>query len=79
MSPVRRRPGDGRDNPGGAAAAAAGALADAATLLTGEGRISRTFLGGVIAGALVGAALAGATLVRNRDVSRRASDSRRRA
>jgi hypothetical protein len=41
-----------------------GSLADLAELLGGESERSRRFLGGVVAGALVGAALAGALLVR---------------
>jgi hypothetical protein len=44
------------------------ALADAVGILTGESSSSRRFLGGLIAGALVGAAVAGASLVRSRAV-----------
>jgi hypothetical protein len=47
-------------------ARALGSLADLADLLGGESDRSRRFLGGVVAGALVGAALAGATLLRRR-------------
>lgn len=43
-----------------------GGLADLADLLGGESDRSRRFLGGLIAGALVGAAVAGAALVRRR-------------
>jgi len=43
-----------------------GGLADLADLLGGESDRSRRFLGGVIAGALVGAAVAGAALLRRR-------------
>ncbi len=43
-----------------------GGLADLADLLGGESEQSRRFLGGLIAGALVGAAVAGAALVRRR-------------
>jgi hypothetical protein len=45
---------------------ALGGLADLADLLGGESDRSRRFLGGIVAGALVGAALAGATLLRRR-------------
>lgn len=41
-----------------------GGLADLADLLGGESERSRRFLGGLAAGALVGAALAGAVLFR---------------
>jgi hypothetical protein len=43
-----------------------GGLADLADLLEGEGERSRRFLGGLVAGALVGAAVAGAVLLRRR-------------
>lgn len=43
-----------------------GALADLAELLGGDSPRSRRFLGGAIAGALVGAALAGSLLMRRR-------------
>jgi hypothetical protein len=43
-----------------------GGLADLADLLGGESDRSRRFLGGLIAGALVGAAVAGAALLRRR-------------
>lgn len=43
-----------------------GGLADLADLLGGESDRSRRFLGGLIAGALVGAAVAGAALMRRR-------------
>lgn len=43
-----------------------GALADLAELLGGDSQRSRRFLGGVIAGTLVGAALAGSALLRRR-------------
>jgi hypothetical protein len=42
------------------------AFAAAAELLGGETQRSRRFLGGLIAGALVGAAVAGSVLVRRR-------------
>ena len=42
------------------------AVEDAVALLTGDSGTSRTFLGGMIVGALVGAAVAGASLVRSR-------------
>ena len=41
-------------------------LAELADLLGGESSRSRRFLGGLIAGALVGAAVAGSTLLRRR-------------
>lgn len=41
-------------------------LEDAEALLDGESRASRAFLGGLVAGAMVGAAIAGASLVRSR-------------
>jgi hypothetical protein len=48
-----------------------GGLADLADLLGGESERSRRFLGGLVAGAVVGAALAGAVLVRRQsDTSR---------
>lgn len=43
-----------------------GALADLAQLLGGESPRSRKFLGGLAIGALVGAALAGGSLLRRR-------------
>lgn len=43
-----------------------GALADLAELLGGDSPRSRRFLGGMVAGALVGAALAGSVLLRRR-------------
>ena len=43
-----------------------GGLAELADLLGGESERSRRFLGGLIAGALVGAALAGTALLRRR-------------
>lgn len=39
-------------------------LAEVLELLAGESAASRTFIGGLVLGALVGAALAGGTLVR---------------
>jgi hypothetical protein len=47
-----------------------GGLADLAELLGGEGDRSRRFLGGLIAGALVGAALAGVAALRRRSSGR---------
>lgn len=41
-------------------------LADLSELLGGDTRRSRQFLGGLIAGALVGAAIAGTTVLRRR-------------
>lgn len=41
-----------------------GGLGDLAELLGGDSERSRRFLGGLVAGALVGAAVAGAVLVR---------------
>ncbi len=61
------------------AAALPQAVADAATLLGGETGTSRAFLGGLIAGALVGAAIAGATLVRSRVATLRATPREERA
>jgi hypothetical protein len=46
-------------------------LADLTDLLGGDSPRSRRFLGGVIAGALVGAALAGGTILRRRERGRR--------
>jgi hypothetical protein len=46
------------------------ALAEVAELLGGDSQRSRRFLGGLIAGALVGAAFAGSVLVRRRPVAR---------
>ena len=43
-----------------------GNLADLAELLRGETPASRTFLGGLAAGAIVGAILAGGSLLRRR-------------
>jgi hypothetical protein len=48
------------------APATPGALADLVELLGGESDRSRRFLGGLIAGALVGAAVAGSALLRRR-------------
>jgi hypothetical protein len=51
-----------------------GGLADLADLMAGESDRSRRFLGGVVAGALVGAAVVGAVgaaLLRRRDRSAR--------
>jgi hypothetical protein len=55
--PARRRPVGPRP---------LGNFADLAELLAGETPRSRRFLGGVVAGALVGAALAGSALLRRR-------------
>ena len=46
-------------------------LADLSELLGGDTNRSRQFLGGLIAGALVGAAIAGTTLLRRRRESDR--------
>jgi hypothetical protein len=43
-----------------------GGLADLADLVGGESERSRRFLGGLVIGALVGAALAGSSLLRRR-------------
>jgi hypothetical protein len=43
-----------------------GSVADLAELLGGESPSSRRFLGGVVVGALVGAAIAGSTVLRGR-------------
>ena len=43
-----------------------GSLADISELLAGDTNRSKRFLGGLIAGALVGAAVAGSTLLRRR-------------
>jgi hypothetical protein len=53
---------------------AAGALADFAELLGGETRRSRRFLRGLVAGALVGAVVAGGSLRRRRDRARVRTD-----
>ena len=45
---------------------ALGSLADFAELLGGESGRSRTFLGGLVIGALVGAAVAGGSFLRRR-------------
>ncbi len=47
-----------------------GGVADLAELLGGESDRSRRFLGGLIAGALVGAALAGVAALRRRSAGR---------
>jgi hypothetical protein len=47
-----------------------GGLADLAELLAGETPRSRRFLGGLVVGALVGAALAGGSLLRRRSRDR---------
>lgn len=47
-----------------------GGLADLAELLGGESDRSRRFLGGLIAGALVGAAVAGVAALRRRSSGR---------
>jgi hypothetical protein len=49
-----------------------GNLADLAELMRGETPASRTFLGGLAAGAIVGAVLAGGSLLRRRGRKRRA-------
>jgi hypothetical protein len=51
-------------------ATGADALADVAELLGGDTQRSRRFLGGLIAGALVGAAIAGSVLMRRRPAVR---------
>ncbi len=72
MSPSVRSTGvDGRAGAGRAELPAP--LADALELLAGESATSRTFLGGVVLGALVGAAVAGASLVRPRASGRGAN------
>ena len=43
-----------------------GSLADLSDLLGGDSNRSRKFLGGLVVGALVGAAIAGSTLLRRR-------------
>ncbi len=69
MSPsVRSTGGDGRAGAGRAELPAP--LAEALELLAGESATSRTFLGGVVLGALVGAAVAGASLWRHRSPGR---------
>lgn len=71
--PVRSRPAGPRP---------LGGLADLAELLAGDTDRSRRFLGGLLAGALVGAALAGGSLLRRRGKGPRAgwpaSTARRR-
>ena len=47
-----------------------GNLGDLAELLGGESQSSRRFLGGLVVGALVGAAIAGGTLLRGRRSNR---------
>ncbi|MHB8959345.1 MAG: hypothetical protein ACYDAN_06940 [Candidatus Limnocylindrales bacterium] len=65
MSPSVRSAGDdGRAAAGRAELPAP--IAEALELLAGETATSRTFLGGVVLGALVGAAVAGASLWRHR-------------
>ncbi len=51
-------------------------VADLAELVSGDTRRSRRFLGGVVAGALIGAAVAGSALLR-RSPARRREDSTR--
>jgi hypothetical protein len=53
------------------------AFAAAAELLGGETQRSRRFLGGLIAGALVGAAVAGSVMVRRRPMVRQVPPGRR--
>ena len=55
-----------RDDRGGAEGAAADAMTTLAGLLGGDTRTSRTFITGLIAGALVGAVVAGGQLLRGR-------------
>ncbi len=52
-------------------------LADAADLLAGDSAVSRTFIGGLVLGALAGAVLAGATLARTRGRERPSGPARR--
>jgi hypothetical protein len=52
-------------------------FAAVAELLGGETQRSRRFLGGLIAGALVGAAVAGSVLVRRRPMVRQVPPGRR--
>ena len=47
-----------------------GRLADLAELVGGDSDRSKRFMGGLVAGAVVGAAIAGAALVRRRTTSR---------
>ena len=58
-----RRPAD---DPPGAGPRPLGSLADLSELLGGDTNRSRRFLGGLIAGALVGAAVAGTAALRLR-------------
>ena len=53
---------------------AAGALAEIGELLGGETGRSRRFLGGLVAGALVGAVVAGGSLRRRRERARVGTD-----
>lgn len=75
MSPTRREGRERRGAPGDSDLPAP--LAEALELLAGESAASRTFLGGLVLGALVGAAFAGGSLAR-RGFRRGAQVPRRR-
>ncbi len=63
-------PGSGRSDrrpPDGDGSRPLGALSDLVELLGGNTARSRRFLGGVVVGALVGAALAGSSLLRRHE------------
>ncbi|HEY4190546.1 MAG TPA: hypothetical protein VGM28_09010 [Candidatus Limnocylindrales bacterium] len=65
MATDQPRHGD-PDAPDARPAGSLGSLADLSELLGGDTSRSRRFIGGLIAGALVGAAVAGGTLLRLR-------------
>ncbi len=77
MRPLGRAPGPAGHGGASRSSALSEAIAEAAELLAGDSAPSRAFLGGLVAGALVGAAVAGASLLRSRrDAQPDATDRR---